>query len=105
MFMCRLSLAWGIPPTEIEQSVSASDFALMQRYFAHEPWGSWRDNAHAGLIASTVARAFGAKRELSFQDFMLMDSEAAAEREAQRRKAATQALIELLKAIAKPKVQ
>lgn len=34
----------------------AADFHLLSRYYQEEPWGAWRDNMHAALIAREIAR-------------------------------------------------
>jgi aspartyl/asparaginyl-tRNA synthetase len=73
--------------------------------YRREPWGTWRDNVHAGMVASTIANAFrGEKsRTYSVDDFMILDPEvAAAKREADQAKKAHM-LIEYLKAVALPK--
>lgn len=105
MFMCRLSLAWGIPPTEIEQEVSAADVDLMLRYYAVEPWGPWRDNAHAGVVAAAVANAFRGEKQraFSYDDFMLVDEETRERKRAERSAAGANALWQTLSAMA-PKV-
>jgi hypothetical protein len=96
--MCRLSLAWGKSQTEIEQTVSARDLDEMLRFYRQEPWGSERDNIHAGLIASTFANAFRGKgqKAVTFQDFMLTDRET-------HRKRETQKTLSWFKAVAKKK--
>lgn len=73
--------------------------------YQREPWGTWRDNAHAAMIASVIANAFRGEKSRTFStdDFMLLDPEIAkAKREAdQARKA--ELFIEYLKAVAIPK--
>ena len=103
--MCLLSLAWGIPQSDIETSVSARDVDEMARLFRDEPWGPWRDNLHAGLIASTMANAFRGKdtKPYSYEDFMLMSPDESRERREQKQRAARVALVASLKAAAKGK--
>jgi hypothetical protein len=73
--------------------------------YQREPWGTWRDNAHAAMITAMIGNVFrGEKsRVCTVDDFMILDPEvAAAKREAdQKRK--TQMFIEYLKAVAIPK--
>ena len=47
----------------------------MARFYSEDPWGSRRDNIHAGLVASTIANAFRSKKgkAITYQDFMLVD--------------------------------
>lgn len=47
----------------------------MRRYWSEEPWGAWRDNMHAAIIAREVAR-LGLKRGQSgpmLDAFMVVD--------------------------------
>lgn len=57
--------------------MSASEYQEWKLYYASEPFGAWRDNLHAGIIASVVANAFrkASARALTPQDFILMTSE------------------------------
>lgn len=80
--MCRLSLAWGMPQTEIEQTVSARDLDEMAAYWASEPWGAFRDNIHAAQICALIANV-NRKRTtppFSHEDFMLMNAEERAQK-------------------------
>lgn len=45
----------GKSPTEIRE-FSATDFDLLAMYWKAEPWGPWRDNMHAALIAREIRR-------------------------------------------------
>lgn len=50
-----------------------NELRAWEAYYAVEPWGSARDNMHAGLICAAIGntnRKRGA-RPLSFADFML----------------------------------
>lgn len=55
----------------------ATDFDLLALYWRAEPWGPWRDNLHAALIAREVRRpAFGKdQRKNVLSDFMIRDPE------------------------------
>jgi len=49
----------------------------MAQLYREEPWGSWRDNAHAALISSTLANIFRRKgsNQIDWKDFMMKDRE------------------------------
>lgn len=99
----RLSLAWGIPVTEIEHTVAYRELQQWQQYWMQEPWGTWRDNAHAGLIAATIANAFRADKRQSFsmEDFFLLDAEADEQRRVERAQRGQQTFIKLMRSLAK----
>lgn len=62
----------GRPPSEV-RALPVSDLHQLAAYWAEEPWGPWRDNAHAGVIASAVENLYvkkGGKRR-TFDDHML----------------------------------
>lgn len=101
----RLSLFWGIPVTEIEQTVSARELTDWARYWAKEPWGQQRDNAHAALVATVIANIHRGERQEPFtlNDFMLLDDESHHEKEAQRHKHGAQTLINFLRAASEVK--
>lgn len=74
-------------------SLSYREYVGWMLYWEVEPWGPWRDNVHAALIAREVRRPQlkrGAKIELDH--FMLRDP-------AQRQREANAQGIELLKAL------
>lgn len=58
-------------PSGVEE-LGATDVELMQRYWLEEPWGSWRDNVHAALIALEIRRA-NFKGQHHLKDFMLVN--------------------------------
>lgn len=66
-------MAWGVPIYELEESMSSSIFTEAMNYYSIEPFGSKRDNMHAGLIAATVANVNISKKrdKMSPDDFML----------------------------------
>jgi hypothetical protein len=104
-FLCRLSLAWGIPQSEIEQTVSARDLDEMREFYQLEPWGSWRDNVHAGIIASVLCNIHRSKDSdpFTYEDFLMMSQEEAQERTERKRRAKAGALFNLLKSKAEKK--
>lgn len=102
---CRIALALGLSPTEVEQ-LPARDFDLLQQFWTQEPWGPWRDNLHAAIIAAEVRRPNlkkGAKVKL--EDFMLRHPDELAAEQAERRRAASRNLFELFKTVATKKVK
>lgn len=85
-------------PSEV-QAIGASDYDLLLRYWRAEPWGSYRDNMHAALIANEVRRPYRKNPlEGSFEDFMLQDR---SKLEASK----TNKFLAFLRAMAKPKAQ
>lgn len=60
---------------ELEVRMGASELLEWMQYFSSEPFGTYRDNIHAGLIAATLANIHRKKgtRPLTFSDFMLQD--------------------------------
>lgn len=55
----------------------ASEMAEWELFYSLEPFGTWRDNMHAGIIASLLANIHRGKSTKRFtpQDFMLLDGE------------------------------
>lgn len=49
----------------------ATDYDLLARYWREEPWGPWRDNLHAAIIARAVIKAGGHFKEPKLDVFML----------------------------------
>ena len=54
--MHRLALALGRTVAELGVTMSSSELSDWIDYYKIEPWGSWRDNYHAALIASMHAK-------------------------------------------------
>lgn len=74
--------------------MSSAEFTEWMLYFQIEPFGAVRDNAHAGLIASTVANCHS-KRKFKYSDFMFTDPE-------DRKKAETKNVLAWMQSVAKP---
>ena len=76
--------------------MGASELDEWVEFWRMEPWGSHRDNIHAGLIAATVANAYRKKnaRPVTFQDFMLLET-------VQHKKKKTKETIAWMKAVGK----
>lgn len=100
MFRCRVALALGLAPSEVEQMPSA-DYELLARYWLQEPWGPWRDNLHAAIIARAVVSPHVKKgTRIDLADFMLRHPEEVAEEQAAKRRAASGNLFRFFKSIA-----
>lgn len=52
---CRVAGLLGMPPSDVDQ-LPTQDVDLLARYWHEEPWGPWRDNLHAAIIAREVRR-------------------------------------------------
>lgn len=80
----------------------ARDYAMLQLYWQHEPWGAWRDNLHTAMLAREVLRPHMKKgAQLNLSDFMIQHPDDIAEQQAERRKTAARNLFQLFKSIAK----
>lgn len=80
-------------------SLTQREYLDWQLYWEAEPWGPYRDNLHAALIAREVQRPNlrkGVKPKMD--DFMIVNPE-------KRRREATGNLIDFLKLVATPKVK
>jgi hypothetical protein len=80
---------------ELKDSLTQREYLSWQRYWEEEPWGAYRDNLHAGIIAREVRRPQLKKgAENSLDDFMVVNPES-------RREEAQGNFITLLKMVAK----
>lgn len=98
---CRVGALLGLPPSAVDD-LPAADLSLLERYWAEEPWGPWRDNLHAAIIAREVRRPYlrkGAKNPLD--DFMVMQPGRRAELTAEQARAASAGLVDMLRAVAR----
>lgn len=104
-FLFVLAPHLGMTVSRLERELPYRELLEWMDEYRRNPWGSWRDNAHAGMIAATVANVFrGDKgRPLTFEDFMIMDPETAEKRKRERQASNNAMLVQCLKAIAKPK--
>jgi hypothetical protein len=71
--------------------------------YRRDPWGTWRDNAHAALICTVIANAYRSKesRPFTYEDFMILDPEVAEKRRAEKISRGNLALVKALTAVAK----
>jgi phosphoenolpyruvate synthase/pyruvate phosphate dikinase len=54
--------------------LSCADYDLLQRYWEEEPWGAYRDNIHAAIIAREIRRGT-VKGAHAIKDFLLKTDE------------------------------
>lgn len=78
--------------------MGVSDYMLLQKYWMQEPWGAYRDNLHAGIIAREVRRG-NFRGAHSIEPFMIVHKDLRKVPAEQR--AANNGLISMLKTIAK----
>jgi hypothetical protein len=73
-------LGLGFSVSQVEQ-LSARELDDWRAFYAVEPWGAWRENLHAGLVASTIANVNRAKGSKAFSamDFMLKERDSSAD--------------------------
>lgn len=76
--------------------MDAAEFDGWQRYYAVEPFGAYRDNLHAGIIASAVINSTAGRRGRSVSpgDFVLRTK-------AEERDATTRKSLAFLRAVAR----
>lgn len=89
--------------SRLERELPYRELVEWMEEYRRDPWGTWRDNAHAALIASIMANAFRGKdmRPFSYEDFMLLDPETAEKRKAERIARSNRALVAALTAASK----
>lgn len=76
LFNHRLASLLGRSVAEMKSGLTQREYLSWQRYWIEEPWGPWRDNLHAALLAREVIRPHakaGVKIEL--EDFMVRQPE------------------------------
>lgn len=71
---CRIAGYLGCAPHEV-QDLPAADFDLLVRYYAEEPFGVWRDNIHAAMIAREVRRARWPRQQHDLKTWLLVNPE------------------------------
>lgn len=71
--MHRLALGLGRTVAEIERGMPARELDDWAEYYAAEPWGAYRDNLHAGIIASVLVNGRPGRKQktLGPGDFVL----------------------------------
>lgn len=81
-------------PCEVLE-LPSSEYDLLQRYWLEEPWGPWRDNLHAAVVARTSLKAGGFRAPKL--DVFMLKSRAQRDRE---ERAAGKGFIAMMKNIA-----
>lgn len=84
----RLALGLGRTVAELELGMSGREFDDWQEFYAVEPFGSMRDNLHAGQIAAMIYNVNRGKRAPPIQasDFLLIERTASDEASEDARK-------------------
>lgn len=63
----------GMAPSIVRQ-MPARDIDLLARFWSVEPWGPWRDNLHAAVIAREIRRPqLRNPRKNDLTDFLVVD--------------------------------
>ncbi len=65
----RLSLAWGVPVSTLQEQLSARELTDYQAYYSIEPWGCLPADIRTAIVAHTTASCFS-KNTLNFADFV-----------------------------------
>lgn len=95
-----MALGLGLAPSEVEQ-LPARDIDLLWLYWMQEPWGPWRDNLHAAMLALEIVRPNLKKgATLGLDTFMLQHPDDIAEDRARKRRSAARNIFNALKAMA-----
>lgn len=96
--MFRLALALGKTVAEIETTMPARELTEWGRYYAAEPFGQFRDNLHAGIVAAAILNSNRQRNSpvVSPSDFLLVSREQSRRRELAKS-------VARLRALAKPK--
>lgn len=70
--MFRLALALGRTVGELEDSLGSKELNEWQAYYHIEPFGQWRDNYHAAMLATAIYNTSGRiKKPAKINDFMI----------------------------------
>lgn len=82
--------------SEMEARMGSGEFMDWVAYYNAEPFGAWRDNLHAGIVASAVWRAVGGNKSIKATDFILVSAE-------EKRKTSLESALGWFRAVAKRK--
>jgi hypothetical protein len=76
LFRHRLAALLGRPLAEIDE-LSDREYRSWLRYWAEEPWGPYRDNMHAAMLAVQILRPHvrEGKKAPALEDFMFKPPE------------------------------
>ncbi len=85
----------------MKRSMSQRSYLGWQKYWELEPWGSFRDNLHAAIIAREVRKAFASpKAVVTLDDFMVENPAVRQEQIEKKRAQAASQFIGMLKVVA-----
>lgn len=65
-----LALRMGRTLAELRRSMSVHEFNLWVELYRVDPWGEWRDDLRAGIVASTVANVMTTGGKFKPSDFV-----------------------------------
>lgn len=89
------SLLGWTDPEEMKRSMTQRAYLGWQRYWDDEPWGPYRDNMHAAIIAREVRRPYMRRGTTTkIADFLIVNP-------LRRQREATGKFVDFLKMIAK----
>lgn len=78
-----MALAFGCTLAELDARLSADELSDWMAYYQLEPWGAWRDNWHAALLAKLIYDVNRGKHPAAkMKDFMYSDAEVKAHADA-----------------------
>lgn len=60
-------MAFGMLPSEV-LDLPAAEYEMLMLYWNEEPWGPWRDNLHAAIMARATLQSQGGAR-VKIDDF------------------------------------
>jgi hypothetical protein len=82
----------------MRRSMTQREFERWRKYWAIEPWGPWRANMHAAILAQAMLLPHVKKgAKIRLDDFMIMDPQ---ERASKQQREANQALMAMLRTMA-----
>ena len=85
MFLFRLALALGRTVAELETTLGSGELSKWYAYYQIEPFGQWRDNYHAAIIATCVANYSGnTKQARQIDEFIYQHIDVVREKETMR---------------------
>jgi hypothetical protein len=101
-FLFKLAPHLGMTVTHLERVLPYREFLEWAEEYRLDPWGTWRDNAHAAEICTVIANAFRSEksRAFTYEDFMIVDPETAEKIREKRRRAANSNLVSILNSMA-----
>jgi phosphoenolpyruvate synthase/pyruvate phosphate dikinase len=78
--------------------LGCADYDLLRRYWGEEPWGAYRDNIHAAIVAREVRRG-SVKGTHAIKDFLLQTTERRAQDEQEAQRQSRGALFDMFRAM------